>query len=518
MHAFWKFLPLFFFIASILPLTLFPAFRPRPATKEPSVPPEQPKRIRSPAVAGLFYPKDPCELSKTIDFLLADAKPQEFEGDLRALICPHAGYPYSGPVAASAYRQLQGSDYSTVVLLAPSHYARFSGASVANEDIYRTPLGDVPISPMAELLSRESPFVSEPHCFVQRPPWFTQASHPAPPPEEDTPETWEHSGEVQVPFLQKTLKNFKLVPVVTGEVDPEQAARVLAPYIDESTLVVTSSDLSHFHPYDLARQLDHRCTQAICDLDLEAMKSQEACGRTPILVLMHLAKQLGWKAKLLDYRNSGDTAGNKNGVVGYCAIAFYAPLQTCYTPEERSQMLSLARQALEKSAAHEDVSSLIPERPSEKFTGRKACFVTLTSEGRLRGCVGTIDPKEPLLRAVVESARNAALYDPRFAPIGPNEVDNIEIEISVLTVPERLAYSSPEDLLNKLRPHRDGVVLKMGNRVSTYLPQVWEKLPDKVEFLNSLAQKAGESSSAWRNPGTEVLVYQVESFSEPERH
>jgi AmmeMemoRadiSam system protein A len=478
-------------------------------------------------VAGVFYPEDPAELSGTIDSLLAAAQPQELDGELRALICPHAGYSFSGPVAASAYRQLEGRDYSTVVLLGVSHFAPFPGASIASADLYRTPLGDVPVAALAGVLSKQRPFVPEPRCRAERPPWVGRASSERASAEEGvTAESLEHSGEVQVPFLQKTLGKFALVPVLTGQqLDPEEAARVLASHLDASTLVVASSDLSHYHPYEKARELDTRCAQAICNLDVESMNSQQACGRTGVLVVMHLAKQLGWKAKLLDYRNSGDTGGDKAAVVGYSAIAFYAPRAgtptAAYSAQERAQLLESARRELETSAGGapgneaEEASSPMPD--NAKFSLKKGCFVTLTCKGRLRGCIGSIMPREPLWSAVVHHTRNAALRDPRFPPVRREEVDGLTIEISVLTVPEPVAFDFPEELLGKLRPHRDGVVLRMGAREATYLPQVWERLPEKAAFLNSLAEKAGASPADWRKPGAEVRVYQVESFSEPER-
>ena len=484
----------------------------RPSHVPPSVATPAPKRVREPAVAGLFYPKDPAELSRMLDELLAGAKPQSLEGALRALICPHAGYQFSGPVAATSYRLLRGRGYRTVLLLGVSHYAAFSGASVADVDIYRTPLGDVTVSPRAGQLAKERPFVPEPRCLVQRPPWSSQASHSLPHEGQETPETWEHSAEVQVPFLQKTLENFQLVPVVTGEVDSEEMARVLAGQLDDSTLVVASSDLSHYHPYDQARELDARCVRAICNLDVGEMKSQEACGRTPILALMYLARQMGWKAKLLDYRNSGDTSSSKDGVVGYAAIAFYAPHPQSFTAGERSQLLTLARQTL-KNVVAQGGSPDTAGFPA-KFSEKKGCFVTLTTRGRLRGCIGNILPQEPLDRAIADNAKNAALHDPRFDPVQPAELDQIEIEICVLTEPAPLVFDSPDDLLGKLHPHRDGVVLKIGSRLATYLPQVWSQIPDKADFLDSLAEKAGCAASSWRGPGTEVFVYQVESFSE----
>ncbi|MGA2221549.1 MAG: AmmeMemoRadiSam system protein B [Verrucomicrobiia bacterium] len=479
--------------------------------------PAAPKRIREPAVAGIFYPKDQATLSQTLDALLAGATPHTIDGELRALICPHAGYPYSGPVAATAYRLLSGHDFQTVMLLAVSHYAAFAGASVANADVYRTPLGDVPVSPKARELAKINPFVLEPRCFVQRPQWFSQASHAVPPAGEDTPETWEHSGEVQVPFLQKTLKNFTLVPVVTGEVDPEKMAGVLVGQVDDKTLVIASSDLSHYHPYDEARARDKVTTDAIVNLDIDRMKSSgDACGKTPVLALMYLAKQKGWKATLLDYRNSGDTAGNKDAVVGYAAIVFYTPRQQSFTTPERKLMLDLARRTLREVVTNGKLPDAAADAFPTSFTEKKGCFVTLTKRDQLRGCIGHIVPQEALYKAIMDNAQSAALHDPRFTPVRPDELDKIEIEVSVLTVPEPLAFSSPDDLLNKLQPHKDGVVLQIGGRGATYLPQVWEQIPDKVQFLNTLAEKAGCPPDAWRGRDVKVLIYHVEAFKESE--
>ena len=281
-------------------------------------------RVRAPAVAGLFYPADQAVLSRTIDGLLERA-PAHYLPRLKGLVCPHAGYAYSGLTAASAYKTLAGRDVQTVIVLGPSHYAGFRGASLPDADTYQTPLGVVPISEKARQLVGTAPFVLEPRCPVERPPWWTQAPKPAPPVGEDTPETWEHSVEVQVPFLQKTLPHFKILPIIFGDADPEQVARVLAGTIDDKTVVVASSDLSHYHPYEVAKDLDNRCIGAILNLDIDSMKTQEACGKAPILTLMCLAREKGWKTQLLDRRNSGDVTGDKDRVVGYTAIAFYAP-------------------------------------------------------------------------------------------------------------------------------------------------------------------------------------------------
>ena len=496
------------------------ASRPSPAADPPAPDPAaaRPPRVRAPAVAGLFYPAGKAELARTIDTLLERA-PSHSIPRLRALVCPHAGYTYSGQTAAIGYKTLVGREVRTVIVLAPSHSAAFEGASVPDAEVYRTPLGDVPISAKARRLAGGGPFVLEPRCRVQRPQWWSQSPKPVPAAGEDTPETWEHSLEVQVPFLQKVLKDFSLLPVIVGDADPAQVAKALAGILDDQTVVVASSDLSHFHPYDEAKALDQRCVQAVCDLDLNAMKNQEACGSLPILALMHLAREKGWKAQLLDSRNSGDATGDKSRVVGYAAIAFHEPTQEAkntYTPSDRKFLLDLARTTLVRATADEPLPAVPAKDVPPKLVEKRACFVTLTVKGELRGCIGHILPQEPLFQAVVDNARNAALHDPRFRPVQPDEAGKIRIEISVLTEPQPLAFDSPEDLLGKLKPHEDGVVLTIGQHGATFLPQVWEQLPDKVTFLDHLSQKAGCDPSAWRGKDTSVAIYRVEAFQEPD--
>ncbi|NQT84076.1 AmmeMemoRadiSam system protein B [bacterium] len=281
-------------------------------------------KVREAAVAGLFYPKEKDVLAAMIDSFLGSVGAPQVE-NVRGLVCPHAGYRFSGQTAAYSYKQLMGRDVRTVVVMAPSHYSLFRGASIPDVTAYRTPLGTVELSPKAKELAKIGPLVSNPPSQVRRPPWWRESPKKAPPVGEDTPHTWEHSLEVQIPFLQRTLKDFSIIPIVFGQVDAEKVARALVRKVDAKTVLVASSDLSHYYPYDVARRKDASCTKAICDLDIERMKKEEACGKAPILTLMHIARQKGWKAKLLDYRNSGDTAGDKSGVVGYAAVVFYEP-------------------------------------------------------------------------------------------------------------------------------------------------------------------------------------------------
>ncbi len=256
-------------------------------------------RVREPAVAGSFYPADPAALAKLVDDLLGQAQSRNLKG-LRALVSPHAGYRYSGPIAATGYKQLVGLGFERVVVMAPSHHVPFSGVAVPDVDALRTPLGDVALSPRARELARRSPFVLD-----------------------SLPHEREHSLEVQLPFLQRAFSSpFEVVPLVFGDVSEQRVARGLEELLDPRTLLIASSDLSHYYPYETAEAMDRATVDAIIRLDIDAMARREACGRSPILALLHIARARGWKATLLDARNSGDTAGDRSRVVGYASIAF----------------------------------------------------------------------------------------------------------------------------------------------------------------------------------------------------
>ena len=333
-----------------------------------------------------------------------------------------------------------------------------------------------------------------------------------------------------MPFLQRTLTNFEIIPVVFGDVDPEQVARGLARIVDDQTLVVASSDLSHYHPYDEARKLDQRTVAWIKEMDIKTLESsrasQCACGRVPVLALLYLAKLKGWQPQLLDYRNSGDTAGDKSRVVGYSAIALIdAPAQAAATKEpasppqdyseaDRKFLLELARKTLERCTAGGGLPEVADGSVPAACRADRGCFVTLTKDGELRGCIGNILPAGPLFKSVSNNARSAALSDFRFRPVTAPEASGLRIEISVLSALEPLRFDSPEDLLAKLRPNRDGVVLRIGGAGATFLPQVWEQLPDKAEFLSHLSEKAGCAPSAWRGKDVTVSIYHVEAFHE----
>lgn len=228
--------------------------------------------------------------------------------------------------------------------------------------------------------------------------------------------------------------------------------------------------------------------------------------------------QQRWTAELLNYCNSGDISGDKHHLAAYSAVGFYEPPRPKWEAADRRFLLDLARATLMRAAADPDVGSLdFPEQDvPARLKEPAACFVTLTLNGALRGCIGHVKPQEPLYSAVMHNAQNAATRDPRFSPVLPDEVPDIRIEISVLSEPQPLNFSSPGELLEKLQPGVDGVLLRVGPRSATFLPQVWGQIHDKTEFLNQLARKAGCAPSAWKDPGSSILIYRVDAFHEDE--
>ena len=259
-------------------------------------------KIRDSAVAGAFYPDDREELKMVVKNFLDSAKLYKIF-DLRAIVSPHAGYIYSGPIAAYSFKQLYNLDLNkkwTVFLVGPSHYAYFSGASVGIFDIYRTPLGPVNVSPIAKKLLNEEGF------------HFVLDAH-----------IEEHCLEVQLPFLQYVIPRFEIVPIIASEISHEYLADVIENYFTENSILVISSDLSHYYPYEAAYKIDSHCNKAIENLDINELDKCEACGKTGIAAAIYLARKNKWKGKVLLHKTSGDTDGPKTQVVGYGSYVFY---------------------------------------------------------------------------------------------------------------------------------------------------------------------------------------------------
>jgi AmmeMemoRadiSam system protein B/AmmeMemoRadiSam system protein A len=428
---------------------------------------------------------------------------------------PHAGYAYSGPIAASAYARLlaPGPRIERVVLLGPAHFVAVPGLALPEADAFLTPLGAVPVDADGAARALALPQVTRSAPAHQR----------------------EHSLEVQLPFLQSVLGPFSLVPLVVGRASPEEVAAVLrALWGGDETLVVISTDLSHFLPYDEAREVDQRTANQVLALDVAGIGPEQACGRAPLRGLLVEAARRGLAVDLLDLRSSGDTAGGQDEVVGYAAFALSEPRPAARRagadgqepapgglptpPQPAGGPGHRHRAAVVTGLARAAVASLFggpaPRRPDGEgwLDAPRACFVSLHADGALRGCIGALEPRASLFDELVRCARAAAAEDPRFDPVSAEELPAVDFEVSVLSPLEPLPAGDEAEALARLRPGLDGLLLAAGGRRATFIPAMWEQLPDPADFLSHLRAKAG-LPDRWL-PDTRLWRFTAERYQE----
>lgn len=450
--------------------------------------------VREPAVAGTFYPNDPTTLMTMIDSYL--------EGDTgvssapKAIIAPHAGYVYSGPIAGKAYAQLASAKHtiSRVVLLGPSHRVAFKGMAVPSATAFRTPLGDIPIDSAG--IQKIMPLSNV---------GFLDQAH-----------SDEHSLEVHLPFLQQVLDHFTLIPIVVGDASKEEVSQVLdALWGGDETIIVISSDLSHYEAYDRAQELDAKTTKKIISLS-PTLVGGEACGCRPVNGLLHYLKSHNLGIETIDVRNSGDTAGSKDRVVGYGAWRVVEPESREAKDEwnlaDRQIMLHLARSAILSPLNGEKNFNVNLESFQPALREERATFITININNQLRGCIGSLIAHRPLPIDIAHNAQAAAFKDPRFQPLNMDEYRKIDLHISILSPPREIQVASREDLISQLIPGRHGLIIKESGRQATYLPSVWDQLPSPKQFVSELRKKAGLSAEGWRQD-TQVMLYTTEEFS-----
>jgi len=454
---------------------------------------------RKPAVAGAFYPASERELRQLIDELLMRSPKVQVEGEIKGLISPHAGYVYSGIVAACGYNLIKGRNIKRVILLGPSHTSYFRGIAVYPEGEWETPLGIVPIDDRTarKILKSGSPFFEAPHL------------HEA-----------EHSLEVQLPFLQSVLENFSTIPLLFGFGDTDDfisAAGILSELAREKgTLLLASSDLYHGYSYEEAVETDSYTLKLIKEGNpvnfagaISAEKAQ-ACGGWSIVTLMEAMRQIGAVPKLLYYANSGDITGIKTGyIVGYGSVAFVRvpEKEEKLSAEEKAALLKIARSSVE--AAVRGIPPKIEAPPYKRLREKRGAFVTLKKQGQLRGCIGYVLPIKPLYEAVSDVAVSAALRDPRFPPVTVDELDDLEYEISVLSVPRKI------DSIDEIITGRHGLIVRRGYFEGLLLPQVATEYGwDRETFLKHTCLKAGLEPDCYQHPDTEIYVFEAEVFNE----
>jgi AmmeMemoRadiSam system protein B/AmmeMemoRadiSam system protein A len=435
--------------------------------------------VREPAVAGLFYPSDARRLSDTVARHVEDAPAADPPVDAQALIAPHAGYRYSGPTAGAAYRALAGrrAAVERVVLAGPAHRVAVAGigVGVSTARAWRTPLGDAAVDVDAcRQLVADGVAV-----------------------EADDAHAPEHSLEVHLPFVQEVLGRVDVVPLVVGRCPPRVVADVLDRVWDgEGSLVVVSSDLSHYLDEAAARRRDERTRQAIIEGRAADIGPYDACGCVAIAGLLLAARTREVAPRTLALATSADTSGDPSRVVGYGAFGFGAspPL----TAEERTWLVGRARAAIEHELATGEVDPLgdgddVPERL--RLPG--ASFVTLEHGGDLAGCIGSLEPVRPLWTDVARNGRGAAFADPRFPPLAASALDGVVVKVSVLTALVPVPAPGSDELVARLRPRVDGLVLEADGKRATFLPAVWDKLPAPERFVAALLAKAELVAEPW---------------------
>ncbi len=470
--------------------------------------------IKEPNVAGTFYPDNPDELSRMIDTFIKNVPDKSFSGNIFALICPHAGYEFSGQVAAYAYKLIEGRPYRTVVVIGTSHYYPFNGVSVYPEGIFRTPLGDLDIDVefAQKLLKRDPDITFEPLAFQK-----------------------EHSLEVELPFLQKTQKGFKIVPIVMGDCTLstcQSLASLLKQAIGnrQDVLVVASSDMYHGYDFQEADEIDSKTLSYLKNMDASGLYyglregSLQMCGGFGAVATIILAKELGHnQLNVLRHTNSAEVTGRKEkGIwtVGYASCVIDNPdaepakkeegISAMLNKSQRKRLLGIARSSIEDYLKTGKKSELTEQDPL--LLKEMGAFVTLRKHGELRGCIGSLVGREPLYFTIRDMAIEAAVGDPRFRPLGLLELKDIEIEISVLSPLERV------DSADKIEMGKDGVLIRQGFNSGVFLPQVATETGwSKEEFLSHLcADKAGIPADAWKDQSAEIYVFTAEVFSEKE--
>jgi AmmeMemoRadiSam system protein B/AmmeMemoRadiSam system protein A len=475
-----------------------------------------------------------------IEDFLGKVTPAQVRGEVVGIVCPHAGYVYSAQVAAYSYTTIKNNSYDVVCIVGPSHRTYVTGAAVYSSGSFETPLGSVDV---AEETARA--LISSGRGFM----------------DDSGPHSMEHSLEVQLPFLQTVLRSFKIVPILVSDLPTsrcEELGKALADCVrGEKALLVASSDLSHYPAYEDANKVDNETIKSWKSMNLEEVSSKEEeimgrrirnlsctmCGSSAIMIVMAASKALGADSTIiLKYMNAGDVSGDTSGVVGYAAAAFVKTpgkeekdksekkgeigkgemgkgeigktekkeeREFSLTKAEKKKLLSIARSSIEATLSGKPLPRFDVTEPDLKT--HAGAFVTLRRSGDLRGCIGRLVGDKPLYEVVSRMAVAAATEDTRFRSVSLSELQNIDIEISVLSPLKKMSN------LKELELGKHGIYIAKGMRAGCFLPQVADETGwSKEEFLNRCCtDKAGLETNAWKKDA-DVFLFTAEVFSEKE--
>jgi len=468
--------------------------------------------VRKPSVAGAFYPGDSKKLTKMIKEYLNRSKVIASDLEIYGMISPHAGYVYSGLVAAQGYKQLVGRKYDAVIVISPSHAEYFPFSSVMENGSYQTPLGKLKID---QQLSKK---IASGRKTIQ----LSEKGH-----FQSHLRQKEHALEVQIPFIQTVFGDVPIVAIVMGKQSndacEELSESIVKASKNKKVLILASSDLSHFHSSQQAKQIDENCVSLIADYNYKELFNQlnskkvEACGGAPIVTMLMATEKMGAeKVKILMYTNSGDVTGDKSSVVGYLSAIVVKQKESKqeenetsgeYSRDERKELIKIARVTIENSVNRKSIPEF--QIKSDKLKEKRGAFVTINKFGQLRGCIGYTQPIFPLFQTIQHVAKAAAFEDPRFSPVTPNELKNLIMEISVLTLPEKI------ENVDEIEVGKHGLIIKQNYFQGLLLPQVASDYEwNRTTFLEQTCRKAGLKKDAWKDKNTEIFIFSAEVFGE----
>ena len=420
--------------------------------------------VKKTSVAGQFYTSDKEQLAANIESYLINLKP-DCNYTSRAVIVPHAGHEYSGELAAKGYQYLN-KELEILFIFAPAHRYYVESLAISDYDIFETPLGEIYTNRKItdELTEMGAEYNND--AFIN-----------------------EHSIEVQLPFIKQLMPAVNIVPILVGGADFKAISNIIKKYWENEKIgFIISSDLSHFHNKQESQRIDNVTADMIENLITNNFLPEQACGYKGVCGLLDFAKEKGFSMIRVGLTDSSLKTGDTSSVVGYGSWYLAEQEKMEFLKEHFSNLIKNLC-ALSIKSQIDKVNIKVENFPKALET-KGASFVTLGIGGNLRGCIGSIIAHEPLIVDLCKNARNAAFNDPRFTPVEEKELEKIGLAVSLLSAPERIEFKDEEDLLEKIKVG-EGLIIKDVGRQSVYLPEVWDQLPEKTDFLKSLKQKAG---------------------------